>query len=424
MFDHREGTQYRLTGRINGTPDTVWGTFDTRSAAVTAPPGDFADERLDVLGSDGWKPYDGDWALYAGYVGEEGETTVEIRVRTASERVLPAQPRYFDQIYFAGAAPGTPITVHRECSLRPLFLPGPGFGSSLSFTDVAQVEIRQIELLEALAHLFNLRFYSEEGRKVVWVEPEEEFLGAGPEADWSDRTDFSQPVEVEDLALELHEERTWCYREGDGAVRRADAETGETLGSWSVRIDSQAALVGPETRRNPLFAPSLCSAGHYLNAPSALILQVGDRDDAEQGQEVTPRIVRYAGMHPLPEGERWGYPSGEAAYPLAAFLFDGDSDGEPFTLGFEDRGEARGLHRYYDRQVRREATRERISLALRIDPDEFAALLAPGSGAPDIRSVFRIDTGRGIVRATLRSIGEYDPEAASVRCTFDRLCEE
>lgn len=391
---------------------------------MTAPPGDFADERLEVLGSDGWKPYDGDWALYAGYVGEEGETTVEIRVRTASERVSPAQPRYFDQIYFAGAAPGTPITVHRECSLRPLFLPGPGFGSSLSFPDVAQVEIRQIELLEALAHLFNLRFYSEEGRKVVWVEPEEEFLGAGPEADWSDRTDFSQPVEMKDLALELHEERTWCYREGDGTVRRADAETGETLGSWSVRIDSQATLVGPETRRNPLFAPSLCSAGHYLNAPSALILQVGDRDDAEQGQEVTPRIVRYAGMHPLPEGERWGYPSGEAAYPLAAFLFDGDSDGEPFTLGFEDRGEARGLHRYYDRQVRREATRERISLALRIDPDEFAALLAPGSGAPDIRSVFRIDTGRGIVRATLRSIGEYDPEAASVRCTFDRLCEE
>lgn len=267
VFDHREGAQYRLTGRIDGTPDTVWGTFDTRSAAVTAPPGDFADERLEVLGSDGWKPYDGDWALYAGYIGEEGETTVEIRVRTASERVSPAQPRYFDQIYFAGAAPGTPITVHRECSLRPLFLPGPGFGSSLSFTDVAQVEIRQIELLEALAHLFNLRFYSEEGRKVVWVEPEEEFLGAGPEADWSDRTDFSQPVEMEDLALELHEERTWCYREGDGAVRRADAETGETLGSWSVRIDSQAALVGPETRRNPLFAPLALLGGALPQRP-------------------------------------------------------------------------------------------------------------------------------------------------------------
>lgn len=143
-----------------------------------------------------------------------------------------------------------------------------------------------------------------------------------------------------------------------------------------------------------------------------------------RGRRSHPASCATPGCTPCPKASGGGYPSGEAAYPLAAFLFDGDSDGEPFTLGFEDRGEARGLHRYYDRQVRREATRERISLALRIDPDEFAALLAPGSGAPDIRSVFRIDTGRGIVRATLRSIGEYYPEAASVRCTFDRLCEE
>ena len=143
-------------------------------------PGDFADERLEVLGSDGWKPYDGDWALYAGYVGEEGETTVEIRVRTASERVSPAQPRYFDQIYFAGAAPGTPITVHRECSLRPLFLPGPGFGSPLSFTDVAQVEIRQIELLEALAHLFNLRFYPRRGARWCGSNPRRSSSARGP----------------------------------------------------------------------------------------------------------------------------------------------------------------------------------------------------------------------------------------------------
>ena len=57
-------------------------------------------------------------------------------------------------------------------------------------------------------------------------------------------------------------------------------------------------------------------------------------------------------------------------------------------------------------------------------PDEFAALLAPGTGAPDIRSVFRIDTGTGVVRALLDTVEEYDPEAASVRCTFTRLTED
>ena len=159
--------------------------------------------------------------------------------------------------------------------------------------------------------------------------------------------------------------------------------------------------------------------------PVAQRLQVGDRDDTEDdGTNFTPRIVRYAGMHPLPEGERWGYPSGEAAYPLAAFHFAGDAAAAGFTLCFEDRDGVRGLHRFYDRQTTREARRERIALSLRLAPDEFAALLAPGTGAPDIRSVFRIDTGTGVVRALLDTVEEYDPEAASVRCTFTRLTED
>ena len=74
-------------------------------------------------------------------------------------------------------------------------------------------------------------------------------------------------------------------------------------------------------------------------------MQVGDRDNAqEQGAGVTPRIVRFAGMHPLPVAERWGYPSGQAEYPLAAFHFAGDGAAEGFTLCFEDRDGVRGLH--------------------------------------------------------------------------------
>lgn len=215
------------------------------------------------------------------------------------------------------------------------------------------------------------------------------------------------------------------HREGDGAVSRFDAGAEEPLGAWSVRCPSQAALTGEKVLRNPLFCPSLNAAGHYPNAPSARLLQVGDRDDTEDdGTNFTPRIVRYAGMHPLPEGERWGYPSGEAAYPLAAFHFAGDAAAAGFTLCFEDRDGVRGLHRFYDRQTTREARRERIALSLRLAPDEFAALLAPGTGAPDIRSVFRIDTGTGVVRALLDTVEEYDPEAASVRCTFTRLTED
>ena len=61
-------------------------------------------------------------------------------------------------------------------------------------------------------------------------------------------------------------------------------------------------------------------------------------------------------MHPLPGDERWGYPSGRSEYPLAAFHFAGDDAAEGFTLCFEDRDGQQGLHRFYDGQVRREAS--------------------------------------------------------------------
>ena len=182
-------------------------------------------------------------------------------------------------------------------------------GPRIAFADVAQHRIRQAELLEALAHLFNLRFYTEEATRTVWIEPEGEFFGAGPEADWSRRTDFSQSVERREIAPEIHEVRTWRYQDGDGAVTRFDAGEESPLGSWSFETGSYAALQGEKTVRNPLFAPSLNSAGHYLNAPSALILRVGDRDDAEEdGTNFTPRIVRYAGMRDILLGRpniRW-----------------------------------------------------------------------------------------------------------------------
>ena len=426
VFDHAEGAQYRLVYTRNGVANTVWSSFAARSAQVTTPSdGTVAAPQLQVYTAGQWTAYAGDWALYNGYIAETGQTTVEVRLRTVAEIITPTSPKYFNLIYFGGAEEGMTLTLHKECSLRPRFLSGPGFGSNIVFEDVARHSIRQAEVLEALIHLFNLRIFTEEATRTVWIEPAETFFGAGVDADWSDCTDFSQPVERLELVTQTHEVRTWCYQEGDGPVARLDAESEEPFGAWSFTADSYASLMGEETLHNPLFRPTLNAAGRYLNAPAALIPQVGDRDNAEEdGTNFTPRIVRYAGLHPLPDGQRWGYPWGQASYPLAAFHFAGDSDMEPFTLCFEDRDAAQGLHRFHDRDARRDATRQRITLSLRIAPHEFEALFSPGTGVPDIRSRFRIDTGAGVVRATLESIDDYDPRKGTVHCTFNRLIED
>ncbi len=190
--------------------------------------------------------------LYDGYVTESGRTTVELRVRTAPERIAPASPKFFDRIYFYGAEEGMSLTLHKECSLRPRFSSAPGYGSAITFADVARHPIRQSALLEALQHLFNLRFHTEEETKTVRIEPADEFFGSGTTADWRDRSDFSQPVVLADIAPEIHESRTWGYQESDGAVNRFNAGAGSPFGEWSVRTDSYAARGQPSIAQPPL----------------------------------------------------------------------------------------------------------------------------------------------------------------------------
>lgn len=426
VFDHTAGAQYRMTFTRDGVSGSPWTEFAARTAQVTTPAaGRVADPVLSVRSGSGWSLYAGDWALYDGFIAETGRTTVELRVRTAAEPLAPDAPKRFDTIYFFGAEAGMSLTLHKECSLQPRFAASPGFGSPIRFADVAQHRIRQSELLEALVHLFNLRLLNDEAARTVRIEPADELFGAGPEADWRSKSDFSQPVVREPMALQIHERRTWCYGAGDGAVTRYEALSGSDFGAWSCQAASQAAKQGEEVLRNPLFHPTLSSEGHYLNAPSAWLMQTGDRDAADDdGVTVTPRIVSYAGLHPLPAGERWGYPSAGTAYPLAAFHFAGDQTAEAFTLCFEDRDGAAGLNRFYRQQTAQEGSLERITLTLRIEPHEFEALFTPGCGMPELRSVFRIDTGQGCVRATLRTLGDYDPAARTARCTFTRLPED
>ncbi len=343
VFAHAAGAEYRLTCTRDGVAGRLWAEFAERTAAVATPAaGTTTDPVLEVRSGGAWVVYGGDWALYDGHVGERGRTVVELRVRTAAQRCSPASPARFDLIHFSGAEPGMTLTLHKECSVRSCFAAGPGYGAALSFADVARHGIRQSELLAALAHLFDLRFRTDEELRCVEVEPAAEFFD-GPEADWRAKSDFAQPVVLSDIASEVHERRVWGYREGDGAVRRLDAEAGETssgtgaagpLGEWAFEVASCAAKEGTQRVRNPLFAPSASEEGGYRNAPSARILRVGDRDAATP-EPLVPRIVRYAGMHPLPEGERWGAPWLGASLSAGGLPLRGRCrGGSPFTLCF------------------------------------------------------------------------------------------
>jgi len=427
VFDAAPDSRWSLRCTAGGG-EIALADFTGRTALFTVPKGEApAGVRLCRIDSGACIPSTGDWAVYDGYIGETGRTEVQITVRTSPERVTPAAPKYFRQIGFYGAEEGMNFTISRNCRLRPLFSSAPGYGASVTFAEVAQHEIRQVELLRALAHLFDLRFHTDETLKRVCIEPARDFYDTSRVWEWSGRILSDTPVRSADRALEIRERRTWGYRDGDGAVARYDAAHSTRFGRWSHAATSKAAREGEEVSLNGLFAATLSETGGYGNAPSAAILRVGDRDDAaaDDATAFSPRIVRYMGLHALPAGERWGYPLNGERYPLAAFHFAGDAETAGFTLCFEDRDGLEGLHRFYDDRLAAEDDRQQVTLRLRIAPDEYAALFRlAGEPHPTIRSLFRLQIAGGSSLFTLRAVEAYDPREGAARCRFERLSRD
>ncbi len=422
VFNHREGNTYRLSYTLNGQSYT-----DEEFTTRTHPFGTLRNEiptdpQLLLLNAQGnWVPYLEDWALYDGFVEERGETLVEFRIRSDSQQLSADKPYFFNRMFFEGADPDTKLTLTRDCTLKVLFTDIPGYGQEIRFRDVAQIDSTQLSLLESVAQMFNLRFYTQDEARTVYIEPYDDFYLHKEPIDWRDKVVLTEPIRREDRSSEEQEYQQFEYRPGRGAVARFNLKEDTTLGRWRYHSPSYASLMGTHKHPNPLFEATLSSKGHFWNARSASVLEIGDRDAFDNEEETrSSRIVVYDGMKELPEGEQWNYPTLGRKYPYAWF-----HDAEQHrTLCFEDRDGARGLNRYHQRALDERSHLERITLTLRLSPAEFAQLKTDHDQIPNLRSVFLVATGNGTIRATLRKTEAYAPQSRTVVATFDRIAQD
>ncbi len=419
VFDHSPGATYRVVCHYGSTTSTL-AEFSARTQSVVIPAAaSGAVCELQQRGADGvYQACASDWALYDGYVAESGTTKVELRLRTQPRRLSPLSRYEFNRIYLYGAAEGQRLTLPKECRMRSLFSASPSVGSQLAFADVVAYDTTQAELLESLQAMFNLRILSDERARKVYIEPYDDFY-SGEVVDWSDRVLCSEPAKAEDIASVCHQVRTLAYRsEAGGAVERFNREWATKLGSWSRTTHSKVALQGEKREAQLILSPTLSVAGVVATAQSALLLEVGDRDGDELA-DTALRVVRYEGMQALPKGERWGFPSYDTSYPLAAFHLP-----ERFTLCFEDRDSAEGLHRYYDGEWLRDERRRSLSLSLLLWPDEVASLGDYGSQGANVGSRFVLSTSGERVCYNLQAVESYDVRRRVARCRFSRCLND
>lgn len=456
VFEHQTGDSYQFrydelaneqVDPQNPMPgdvtERILTTFNSRTQTITATgskPVANPQIWIKTQGSSAYQLCTKDWALYDGYVTERGEVEVEMTVRSSPERVLPSQPKYFDQIYFGGAEPGMKFTLGKSTSLRPLFAGYPCEGSTVKFEDVAAHEVSCLDFVNAVRHMFNLSFFTDSLEKKVRIEPRRDFYRSGPIVDWSSRIDLAKPIRITDPGNELPQIYTLRYQTGDGTVTRWNRQNNERFGSHSWDINNRFAKEGEKVFLNPLFTASMSASGNFPDAPAAILTQAGDRDsdimkDVEE-LNFPAKIVSYLGMVQLPGSQKWGWPAYQDKYPLLVFHHDAnDSSGawvtstanpdhlgtdiqNGFSLCFEDRDSLQGLHRFYDRTLEMSDNSKRLEVYICLRPEEIEPFVCPNSMGRDFRALYRLVINGENAIYRLEQVADYDPNETSTKCIF------
>jgi hypothetical protein len=418
VFDYEAGQQLRLKCQSDAGEQTL-ATFSSDSQTVTIPASatNARCKLYKVVGST-LSEYQGDWALYDGWVERETTLDVEVTLTTPPELLSPSAAKSFNRMYLHGASEGQRITLAEECTLRPLFSSAPAEGSELTLPDILAHDATQMDLVEALQQMFNLRIATNAEAGQIYIEPCDDFY-RDDEVDWSSRVVLNEPMRAEYLASGCRLTQRLCYRaEGDGAVKRYNDHAQERFGEWSFVSDSYLAAEGVQTSRNGMFCPTISTTGIFASAPSAEVMQVGDRD-ADQVGVVSARVVSYEGQVSLPSGQRWGYPSFGQSYPLAVFHLPNLR-----SLCFEDRDNLKGLHQYYDEELQQIAKRSRVRLRLHLTPLELVSLAEWESDEANLRSTFVLNLSGQRATYNLEAVEGYDVATQSALCRFVRTLND
>lgn len=427
VFGHKEGNSYQFRYEeitTSGNVSKTLKTFDTRTTNITiASNYSVTNPQIWIKrsGEANYTKYNEDWALYDGYVKETGEITVELNVRSSAERLLPSKPKYFDLIFFGGADKGMNLKIHKATTIKPIFAQYPSEGANIEFRDIAAHDNKCLDLINAIKHMFNLLFYTDNTTKQVIIEPREMFYQNTTTIDWSDKIDYSKPITIYEPGGDMEKNIEFEYQTGDGAVTRWNHANQQTLGKWEAKIENKQAKDSSRAYCNTLFTASINYSGDYPDANSASLVQAGDRDikTSERTEDLNfpPKIVIFEGLEKLPDGQQWGWPANNNKYPLLYF-----HNPQKNTLCFEDRDGIKGLNKYWKELFKICNNSKYIEANIDLQPKDIEPFITPLQKPQDFRNVFKLKIDGETATYRLLEIKDYDPaEGNSTKCVFMKM---
>lgn len=304
------------------------------------------------------------------------------------------------------------------CTITPDFRNAFAYGSNIGISVIGG-DKTQLQIIQALRHLFNLYFYTNPITKEVFIEPRTSFYRPISKTntyhvDWTDRIDYTHEVENEQLGNNIGNALRLAYAEGNDVIKKFNRRNRCKLGTFQTALDNKTTT-GTKELTNTLFSPFIRRKIERMGWTVLQNVQESEQSTVSDVEfDITTTIGIFSGVASRTTGtDRGIYPS----YPVLVF------QELNHNLGFEDSvngtSVVKGLHQYYDANIQQYNRARRITAYLRLSALDMEKIQCPSEAFSDFRSVFTLKHKGEILYLELEKIADYNPSSGeSTKCTF------
>ena len=224
-------------------------------------------------------------------------------------------------------------------------------GEDFALSDVLPCETTQIDFIKAISHLFNLYFTTDVQRKIIYIEPFNDFFTKDEGLDWTEKLDLGKAI-GDNYDIGLTQEINFKYKEdgSDGYLEKINEDPAlkKPRSLWYSYYENIGSgyTKGVTEFENPVFSPTQQEHDHDVgNNPNPVLIPVLWKDPSivgdlgvnlqpsrpEKGFSFAPRIAYYHGNEINPNNAnlltKWNKSTGATTivygvqqYPRATFV--------------------------------------------------------------------------------------------------------
>ncbi len=270
------------------------------------------------------------------------------------------------------------------------------------------------DFISSLRSMYNLMFYTNSITNKVYIESRNNFYNNAESKviDLRDKIDYSEPFELVELGEENGISLTLSYSQTNDVIDYYNYKLNTELGKQKITLLNKVTTDETEVSVE-MFAPFITREVESMGM--TLLQNARDTSEEEIGDvdfDITRTIGYFAGVE-----ERTGVVTDAyTSYPRLIFR----DYAKGINLGFEPLSDIEGLSKYYDSNVASYNYGRRLTMRIKLDPQDMESILYPRDDPHrDMRVPYLLEINGEEVQCLLEEVVDYNPNSSgSTECVF------